>query len=67
MSKAEAAVVNIPRSLVDRVTDALCYAASMDKVELSSTFALPSGRAFQQDPCVAHALARHLCRGGQGV
>jgi hypothetical protein len=33
-SKAEAAVVNIPRALFERLTDALCYAASMDKVEL---------------------------------
>jgi hypothetical protein len=36
MSPTEADVVNMPRSLLDRLTDALCYAASMDKVELSN-------------------------------
>ena len=33
-SQTEADVVKIPRALFDRFTDALCYAASMDKVEL---------------------------------
>jgi hypothetical protein len=34
-SHAPTAVVNIPRALFERLTDALCYAASKDKVELS--------------------------------
>ena len=34
---------------------------------ISSTFALPSGKAFQEGLCLAHVLARLLCRGGQGV
>ena len=34
MSHLEADIVKIPRSLLERLIDAVCYAASMDKVEL---------------------------------
>jgi hypothetical protein len=34
---------------------------------LSATFALPLGRALQEDRCMALDLVRSLCCGGEGV